>query len=100
MAHELRQPGSDEGDRQATLRGPMQGRDESTKLTLGHILQFVDEQRQHRAARASRLSRYRKERGQVGVEIAAVRNAFFPVQIDGEADVLIADLHRADESCE
>ena len=100
VAHELRQAGSDECDRQPTLCDPVQGRDEGGKLLFRHVLHLVNEQDEHRFSGARRFSCDLEQSGEIGVQVPAVRNAFFRVQIHGEGDVLVADLHRADETDE
>ena len=79
VAHELGQSGSDQSDRQPALRDPVQGRDECAEFLSGHVLHLVDEQDEHRLAGTGRLSRDLEQRREIGVQVSAVRDAFFRI---------------------
>ena len=81
MAHELGESESNEGDRELTLRDPVQGRDERAQLPCLHVLQLVDEQGEYGSAGARGFSRDLKQGREVRVQVSAVRNALFGIQI-------------------
>ena len=92
LPKELWQARRHHGDRQLLLIGLMQGADQRRQLLFGHVLQFVDEQDDSGSAFACRFADRHNDIGQIGVEIAAIRQPGLRGNIDRDLEVIVFDL--------